>query len=79
MFEGLGKKQMMASLSDYPTQQEKNGFKNRRLLTQSKKQLQKLFHKTFPTDPTQLNVELQKHQGTLKPLLKKKDIETGSI
>jgi len=32
-----------------------------------------LFHKNFPIkDPTKLTAELQKHQGTLEPLLKKK-------
>ena len=63
----------------YLTQQQKNGCKLSLLREKGEECLLNLFHKKFPTDPTKLNAELQKHQGTFKQLLKKKHTETETI
>ena len=56
----------------YSTLQQKNGFKLQLLREKNEEYLLILFHKKFPTDPKKLNAELQKHQATIKLLLKRK-------
>uniref|UniRef100_A0A7M5V425 DZIP3-like HEPN domain-containing protein n=1 Tax=Clytia hemisphaerica TaxID=252671 RepID=A0A7M5V425_9CNID len=58
---------------NYPTQQQKNGFKQQLLREKSTKCLLDLFHKKFSTNPTTLYQELSqtKHKKELDELKKK--------